>query len=93
LLPLLTGLGIPAGEVRTLDRVYNWEQTRSQGLIIDVSHPKLGTVSLPGPGLRFDDNSYAGGRMVHTPPPALGEHNEAIRRWLDECDAADETPR
>ena len=26
----LAEIGIPAGEVRTLDRVYDWEQTRSR---------------------------------------------------------------
>ncbi len=29
----LAALGVPAGKVRTLDEVYAWEQTRSQGLL------------------------------------------------------------
>jgi len=29
--------------------------------------------------LRFDDNTYSGGRPVHTAPPLLGEHSDAIR--------------
>ncbi|GAA1245985.1 CaiB/BaiF CoA transferase family protein [Oryzihumus leptocrescens] len=87
LLPALAAAGIPAGEVRTLDRVYEWEQTRSQGLVIDVDHPVLGTVQLPGPPLRFDDNLYAGGRAEHLAPPALGQHNASVRAWLDERDA------
>ena len=82
LLALLAAIGVPAGEVRGLDRVYDWEQTRSQGLALEVDHPVLGTVTLPGPPLRFDDNSYAGGRSSHTPPPGLGEHSAAIRAWL-----------
>jgi crotonobetainyl-CoA:carnitine CoA-transferase CaiB-like acyl-CoA transferase len=84
LLPRLKASGIPAGEVRTLDSVYEWEQTRSQGLVIDVDHPVLGTIALPGPPIRFDDLAYAGGRSHHLPPPTLGEHNEGIRAWLDE---------
>ena len=56
----LADLGIPAGKVRTLDDVYTWDQTRSQGLVVEVDHPTLGTVELPGPPLRFDDNAYAG---------------------------------
>lgn len=74
--------GVPAGKVRTLDEVYAWEQTRSQGLLIDVEHDTLGTVQLPGPALRFDDNAYAGGRAEHLAPPTLGQHNAAIRGWL-----------
>ena len=42
LLARLAAAGMPAGQVRTLDEVYAWEQTRSQGLLIDVEHPTLG---------------------------------------------------
>lgn len=88
LLTRLGALGVPAGEVRTLDRVYDWEQTRSQGLVVDVEHPVLGRIELPGPPIRLDDNTYAGGRDRHLPPPALGEHDASVRRWLDEQDTA-----
>ena len=88
LLVRLAELGIPAGEVRTLDRVYDWDQTRSQGLVLDVDHPVLGPIEIPGPPIRLDDNAYAGGRAEHLPPPTLGQHNESVRAWLDERDAA-----
>jgi crotonobetainyl-CoA:carnitine CoA-transferase CaiB-like acyl-CoA transferase len=87
LLPELARAGVPAGEVRTLDRVYEWDQTRSQGLVIDVEHPVLGRIELPGPPLRFDDNAHAGGRTEHLPPPTLGEHDASVRAWLDAMDA------
>jgi crotonobetainyl-CoA:carnitine CoA-transferase CaiB-like acyl-CoA transferase len=87
LLTRLGGIGVPAGEVRTLDRVYGWDQTESQGLIVEVDHPVLGPTRLPGPPLRLDDNTYAGGRATHLPPPALGEHNDTVLAWLDERDA------
>jgi crotonobetainyl-CoA:carnitine CoA-transferase CaiB-like acyl-CoA transferase len=86
LLARLDELGVPAGEVRTLDRVYDWDQTRSQGLVLDLDHPVLGPIEVPGPPIRFDDNAHAGGRAEHSAPPALGEHNESVRRWLDEQD-------
>ncbi len=86
LLARLAGIGVPAGEVRTLDRVYDWEQTRSQGLVLDVDHPVLGRIEIPGPPIRFDDNGYAGGRETHLPPPALGAHNETVLAWLDEVE-------
>jgi crotonobetainyl-CoA:carnitine CoA-transferase CaiB-like acyl-CoA transferase len=72
-------IGVPAGRVRTLDDVYGWEQTRSQGLVITVDHPVLGPIELPGPPLRFDSFQERG---VDTPPPVLGEHNESVREWL-----------
>jgi crotonobetainyl-CoA:carnitine CoA-transferase CaiB-like acyl-CoA transferase len=80
----LADAGIPAGKVRDFQQVYEWDQTRSQGLLIDVEHPELGTIQLPGPPLRFDDNPYAGARETNLPPPRLGEHNDAVRAWLDE---------
>jgi crotonobetainyl-CoA:carnitine CoA-transferase CaiB-like acyl-CoA transferase len=79
----LDGLGIPAGRVRSLDQVYEWEQTRSQGLVITVDHPILGPIDLPGPPLRFD----ADGREKHLPPPTLGQHDAEVRAWLWESEA------
>ena len=86
LLARLDAVGVPAGEVRTIDRVYDWDQTRSQGLVLDVEHPVLGAIELPGPPIRFDDNAFAGGREVHGAPPVLGQHDESIRKWLDGLD-------
>ena len=86
LLARLDAVGVPAGEVRTIDRVYDWDQTRSQGLVVDIDHPVLGPIEVPGPPIRFDDNAFAGGREVNASPPALGQHNESIRKWLDELD-------
>ena len=82
--------GVPAGKVRTLDDVFSWEQTRSQGLVVEVDHATAGRIELPGPPLRFDDNAYAGAREHHLPPPTLGQHDETVRAWLDELDGAEE---
>jgi formyl-CoA transferase len=82
----LTEAGIPAGKVRTLDDVYSWEQTRSQGLLIEVEHASAGRVRLPGPALRFDGNTHAGGRERHLAPPTLGQHDASVRAWLDEIE-------
>jgi crotonobetainyl-CoA:carnitine CoA-transferase CaiB-like acyl-CoA transferase len=82
-LALLAEAGVPAGKVRTMDDVYAWEQTVSQGLLLAVSHPTLGTIDLPGSPIRFDDNAFSGGRTSHAAPPTLGQHGESIRAWLD----------
>ena len=81
-LELLVAAGVPAGKVRAMDDVYSWEQVRSQGLVLDVDHPSYGGLELTGSPLRFDDNTYSGGRETHLPPPLLGEHDRAIREWL-----------
>ena len=83
-LALFGGAGIPSGKVRSIDDVYAWEQTRSQGLLLDVDHPTQGALQLPGSPIRFDDNAFSGGRATHEAPPTLGQHDAAIRAWARE---------
>ena len=79
LLAKLDRIGVPAGRIRTIREVYEWEQTQSQGLLIDVEHATLGTVTLPGPPLRFfDANGAELTRRRHTAPPVLGADNDLI---------------
>jgi crotonobetainyl-CoA:carnitine CoA-transferase CaiB-like acyl-CoA transferase len=79
LLAKLDRIGVPAGRIRSIRDVYEWEQTKSQGLLIDVEHATLGTVTLPGPPLRFfDANGAELTRREHTAPPVLGADNHLI---------------
>jgi formyl-CoA transferase len=84
LLPRLAELGVPAGKVRSFDEVYTWDQTRSQGLLVDVEHASLGHLTLPGPPLRFfsADGAVEQTRRAHAAPPTLGQHDTAVRAWL-----------
>ncbi|MFF5109353.1 CaiB/BaiF CoA transferase family protein [Streptosporangium sp. NPDC000509] len=79
-LAALAEAGVPAGAIRSIDEVYAWDQTRSQGLVVEVDHPVLGTIELPGPPLRFDGEAP----VRHTAPPALGEHGDEVLAWLEE---------
>ncbi len=88
-LATLASLGIPAGKVRDFEEVYTWEQTRSQGLLIEVDHAALGPITLPGPPIRFETDGRETGRSGHLPPPLLDQHGDAVRRWLsDDQDSA-----
>ena len=89
LLSRLAEIGVPAGRVRTMDEVYEWDQVASQHLLLDVDHPVLGPLTLPGSPIRLDDNPYAGGRSEHRPPPRLGEHTESVLAWLDSLEDTD----
>ncbi|WP_328995956.1 CoA transferase [Kribbella sp. NBC_01245] len=83
LLARLAEIGVPAGKVRRLDEVYEWEQTRSQGLLIDVDHASAGTLTLPGPPLRFFDSSGAETtRTAHAAPPLLNGDEQEVRAWI-----------
>jgi crotonobetainyl-CoA:carnitine CoA-transferase CaiB-like acyl-CoA transferase len=84
LLARLAELGIPAGKVRSLDEVYTWDQVASQGLLVDFDHPQLGTLTLPGPPLRFfDADGSEVTRRDHVAPPLLDQHAADVRAWLD----------
>lgn len=74
----LESSGVPVGEVRTLDRVYEDPQVLEQGLVIRVNHPTLGAIRLPGNPLQFSRSVLA----EALPPPLLGEHNAQIRDEL-----------
>jgi hypothetical protein len=41
---------------------------------------------LPGPPLRFFDDSGTEADLVHDAPPVLDEDGPAIRDWLDSLD-------
>src|SRR4051794_9312440 len=82
-LAALAEAGVPSGKVRSMDDVYGWEQTLSQGLLLSVDHPTQGELRLPGSPVRLDDNPFSGGRSTHAAPPTLGQHSESIRAWLD----------
>ena len=88
LLERLRSAGIPAGKVRTLPEVYEWEQVASQGLLVDVDHAALGGITLPGPPIRFFDVGTSGeterSRTKHVAPPVLNQHDAVIRAWLEE---------
>jgi crotonobetainyl-CoA:carnitine CoA-transferase CaiB-like acyl-CoA transferase len=90
LLARLDAAGVPAGKVRTLDEVYTWDQVESQGLKITVDHATAGSLTLPGPPLRFfspgADGEVETTRRDHTPPPVLGADGDAIRAWLSGAD-------
>ena len=79
LLAKLDRIGVPAGRIRCIREVYEWEQTRSQGLLIDVDHATLGNITLPGPPLRFFSADGAElTRRKHSAPPVLGADNDLV---------------
>lgn len=72
--------GVPAGEIKTLDRVYGSPQVLSQRLVIETDHPSLGRIRLPGSAIRLE----RGMRRRHQAPPMLGEQTAAVLEWLDQ---------
>jgi len=78
----LTESVCPVGRIRSIREVYDWEQTRSQALLIDVNHSTLGSITLPGPPLRFFDPDGTEVTRTHHLPPVLGADNDTVAGWL-----------
>ena len=70
--------GVRAGELKSLDRVYESEQAHAEGLVWEVDHPGLGRIRLPGNPVHYSRTTVAAG----LPPPTLGEHTEELRAAL-----------
>ena len=71
--------------------MYESEQVRDQGLIVEVAHSTLGDISLPVDApLRFDGSPL----RAPAPPPVLGEHADEIRtHFQDSGDRASQHVR
>lgn len=77
----LIGAGVPAGRIRTLPEVYDWEQVRHLGLVHRLEHPLLGEIAVPGPPLIIDGVPMASREA----PPVLGDHDDLIDDiWSEE---------
>lgn len=83
----ISAVGVPVGEVRTLDKVYQNQQVIAEKLIIETLHSTLGEIKLPGNPLQFES-----GRDSHSAPPTLGQHSQAIREWLSQPPKPEELP-
>jgi crotonobetainyl-CoA:carnitine CoA-transferase CaiB-like acyl-CoA transferase len=70
----LNEAGIPAGPVYAMDGALDHPQTRHREMVVERSHPVLGTVSLLGLPVKFSETPGD----VHRIPPELGEHTDEI---------------
>ena len=77
-LVLFDEAGVPAGQVKTIDQVYDTEQVRQQGLVWTGEHTTLGKIELPGSPLRYGRSTVS----MRLAPPVLGEHSTRIREEL-----------
>jgi crotonobetainyl-CoA:carnitine CoA-transferase CaiB-like acyl-CoA transferase len=70
----LLAAGVPAGRIRTIPEVYDWEQVAHLGLRHAMTHPVLGPIEVPGPPLMLDGVPMA----TSQPPPMLGDNDDRL---------------
>lgn len=74
----LTEAGIPWGRVETIDRVVESEQIAARDMLVEVEHPSLGPLTLPGIPIKLSETPGS----VRKAPPTVGEDTDAVFRDL-----------
>jgi crotonobetainyl-CoA:carnitine CoA-transferase CaiB-like acyl-CoA transferase len=69
----LQGAGVPAAPIQRVDQVLDDPQVRLREMVVDLPHPRLGVVKTLGTPIK-----PGGPPFRPAPPPALGEHTDAI---------------
>ena len=76
----LEAAGIPAGPINSISQALADPQAVHRGARISARGGALGEVPMVGNPIRFDGERSD----APLPPPALGEHDDLLRRWADE---------
>uniref|UniRef100_A0A9L0INR3 Succinyl-CoA:glutarate-CoA transferase n=1 Tax=Equus asinus TaxID=9793 RepID=A0A9L0INR3_EQUAS len=71
---LFEGSGIPYGPINNMKNVFAEPQVLHNGLIMEMKHPTVGKISVPGPAVRYSKFKMSEAR----PPPLLGQHTTHI---------------
>ncbi|MGG0935717.1 CaiB/BaiF CoA-transferase family protein [Brevibacillus centrosporus] len=66
--------GVPAGPIHTIDQVLNHPQVLAREMVLEVEHPIVKDLKMPGFPVKLSDTPA----QVHRHPPLLGEHTEEI---------------
>jgi len=71
---LLAETGVPVAPVLDLDQVKANQHAHAREMFVEVDHPTLGKVSLPGFPIKFSETKGD----ISVPAPLLGQHNEEV---------------
>jgi len=74
LLEKLDAFGVPVSPIYTIEDIFNDPHYKARENIVEVEHPRLGKIKIPGVVPKF---SRTPGAIRHRAPD-LGEHNEEI---------------
>jgi formyl-CoA transferase len=78
-LKLLNSAEVPCAPVQTVDQVFKAPQVLHREMLVQVEHPRAGTVRMAGIPVKFSATPAS----VRLPPPLLGQHTEEVlASWL-----------
>ncbi|MBW3097213.1 CaiB/BaiF CoA transferase family protein [Pseudohoeflea coraliihabitans] len=82
--------GVPCARVASMSEIFENEQLRSRGQLMEVDNPAYGKLTMAGIPVRLSDTP---GELRHA-PPVVGQHTaEVLRDWLQLDDQAVENLR
>ncbi|XP_062971180.1 succinate--hydroxymethylglutarate CoA-transferase [Cynocephalus volans] len=73
-LHLFEGSGVPYGPINNMKSVFAEPQVLHNGLIMEMKHPTVGKISVPGPAVRYSKFKMSEAQ----PPPLLGQHTRHV---------------
>ncbi|XP_076147208.1 succinyl-CoA:glutarate CoA-transferase isoform X1 [Alosa pseudoharengus] len=68
------GTGVPVGPINSIQQMFSDPQVSHNGLILEMEHPTSGTITVPGPAVRFSNFEFD----RPAPPPVIGQHTVQI---------------
>ncbi|XP_042770443.1 succinate--hydroxymethylglutarate CoA-transferase isoform X2 [Neofelis nebulosa] len=71
---LFEGSGVAYGPINNMKNVFAEPQVLHNGLIMEMKHPTVGKISVPGPAVRYSKFDMSEAR----PPPLLGQHTTRV---------------
>lgn len=70
----LSAVGVPNARVRSIPEVVTSPQLKARDMIVEVEHPRLGTLKLPGTPIKMEKSPPS----IRKAPPLVGEDNDEI---------------
>jgi crotonobetainyl-CoA:carnitine CoA-transferase CaiB-like acyl-CoA transferase len=70
----LDSVGVPNARVLSIPEVVTLPQLKARDMIVDVEHPQLGTLTIPGTPVKMEKSPPS----IRKAPPTVGEDNDEV---------------